>query len=53
MRKILITLLAAIAIAAATLPATASADHGDAAVAAPGYSDVALRPTAVEYAVML
>jgi hypothetical protein len=53
MRKVLITLAAAAAVAAATLPASSSAGPGDRAPDAPGHTDVALRPTAVEYAVML
>ncbi len=51
MRKLLITLTAALAVTAAALPAAAGADP--AAVAAPSPADTALRPTAVEYAVML
>jgi hypothetical protein len=50
MRTLLITLIATVAVAAAALPAAVGADA--AAAAAPIPADTALRPTAVEYAVM-
>ena len=49
MRKLLITIAAALALATAVVPAGASADAAGPAIGASAPSDVALRPTAIEY----